>query len=141
MTARTLAAVIGTMAFSLLFSVPRKYYLCCGLIGGAGWWLYALLYEHLGCSAAEATFFATVAVALLSRVCAVWQRCPVTVFLITGIFPLVPGAGVYWAAYHLVMDQLEEGAASGFAAVKAAAAIVLGIVLVLELPARLFRRK
>ena len=140
MMARTLAAVIGTMAFSLLFSVPRKYYLCCGLIGGAGWWLYALLYERLGCSAAEATFFATVAVALLSRACAVWQRCPVTVFLIAGIFPLVPGSGIYWTAFYVVTNDLEQAGARGFLTFKDAVAIVLGILLVFEFPQSWFRK-
>lgn len=30
-------------------------------------------------------------------------------FLIAGIFPLVPGAGVYWTAYYIVTDQLRLG--------------------------------
>ena len=34
------AAMMGTIAFSLLFGVPRKYYIWCGLIGGAGWAVY-----------------------------------------------------------------------------------------------------
>lgn len=136
-----IAATIGTMAFSLLFSVPRKHYLNCGLIGGAGWFLYAILCEYCGSSATEATFFATVLVILLSRFSAVWKRCPVTVFLITGIFPLVPGARVYWTAYYLVTNQTQEALTSGFAAVKAAVAIVLGIVVVLELPNRIFHLK
>ena len=36
------AAMIGTVAFSLLFGVPRKYYPWCGVIGGAGWAVYVL---------------------------------------------------------------------------------------------------
>ena len=30
---------------------------------------------------------------------------PVTIFLITGIFPLVPGAGIYYTGYHLFMSD------------------------------------
>ena len=40
---QVLAAALGTVAFALLFGVPRKYYLYCGFIGGAGWLLYCLL--------------------------------------------------------------------------------------------------
>lgn len=133
------AAGVGTVAFALLFGVPRKYYIHCGIIGGAGWLLYSLLYNNAGCTATEATFFATVLVILLSRLFAVWERCPATVFLISGIFPLVPGAGIYWTAYYLVTNQLREALSSGFAAVKAAVAIVLGIVVVFEIPYRFFR--
>lgn len=128
---------MGTVAFALLFGVPRKYYLYCGFIGGAGWLLYCILEPLL--SAAEATFFATVLVIFLSRMGAVREKCPVTIFLISGIIPLVPGAGIYWSAFYMVTDQLTEAGEAGFAAVKAAIAIVLGIVCVFELPQGVFR--
>ncbi len=133
-----IAAALGTVAFALLFSVPRKYYLHCGIVGAAGWGVYSLTMLW-GATATEATFFATVLVILLSRIFAVWERCPVTVFVICGIFPLVPGAGIYWTSYYLVTNQLSQALSSGFAAVKAAIAIVLGIVVVFALPHRWFR--
>lgn len=136
---QTVAAAIGTVAFSLLFGVPRRYYAYCGLIGAAGWLLYAVLTGPAALSPTEATFFATVLVILLSRFAAVWEKCPVTVFLISGIFPLVPGAGIYWTSYYLVTGEMDLALTSGFAAVKAAVAIVLGIVAVFELPYALFR--
>lgn len=139
MILRILASILGTAAFALLFGVPRKHLLVCGLIGGAGYALYAALVQFSGCTAPEATFFAAVLVMVLSRFAAVWKRCPVTVFLISGIFSLVPGAGIYWTAYYLVTNQLRSALSSGFAAIKTAFAIVLGIVLVLELPSKLFR--
>ena len=139
MIVRTVLAFVGTIAFALLFGVPRKYFISCGFIGGAGWLLYAALSQHAGMTPTEATFFATVLVILLSRACAVLERCPVTVFLISGIFPLVPGAGIYWTSYYLVTGQMRLAASSGFAAVKAAIAIVLGIVFVFEIPNGFFR--
>ena len=133
-----LAACVGTVAFALLFQVPKKYYVLCGLIGGCGWVCYELLL--LSCGAPVATFFANVAVVFLSRLCAVRQRCPVTVFLVSGIFPLVPGAGVYWTAYYIVTNELEQAGERGFLTLKVAVAIVLSILLVFELPQGLFRR-
>lgn len=136
---QTFAAAVGTVAFSLLFGVPKKYYVHCGLIGAAGWLLYAVLTVYAGCTPTEATFFATVLVIVLSRFGAVRERCPVTVFVISGIFPLVPGAGIYWTAYYLVTADMGAALSSGFAAIKAAVAIVLGIVAVFELPYKVFR--
>ncbi len=141
MIGQMIAAAIGTMAFALLFGVPRKYYIFCGLVGGAGWFLYQFLSEKASMTATEATFFATVLVIVLSRFLAVKEKCPATVFLIAGIFPLVPGAGIYWTSYYLVTNQLSEALASGFAAIKAAIAIVLGIVVVFELPYGFFDLK
>ena len=70
---------------------------------------------------------------------AVAKECPVTIFLISGIFPLVPGAGVYWTAYYIVMDELGQAVQTGYLAVKVAVAIVLGIIFVFEIPQGLFR--
>lgn len=137
MMGEVLAAVVGTIAFSLLFGVPRRYYPYCGFIGGAGWLLYSYMLQW--CSEPEATLFAAVLVILCSRLFAVLERCPVTIFLISGIFPLVPGAGVYWTAYYIVTNQLELAARTGFRAVKVAVAIVLGIVFVFEVPQAVFR--
>ena len=139
MIAHTLLAFAGTVAFALLFGVPRKYFINCGCIGSAGWLLYEALTSCAGATATEATFFATVLVILLSRLRAVRERCPATVFLISGIFPLVPGAGIYWTSYYLVTGQMSQAVSSGFVAVKAAVAIVLGIVFVFEIPNKVFR--
>ena len=141
MIGQIISAVFGTVAFSVLFGVPRQYYAYCGLVGGAGWGFYSVLAGYTSCTATEATFFATFLVVLVSRFLAVWERCPATVFLTTGIFPLVPGAGIYWTAYYLVTDRPAEAADNGFAAVKAAFAIVLGIVLVFEVPDRFFKMR
>lgn len=135
------AAILGTVAFGAIFGVPKEYYAYCGLIGGAGWIVYMVVWNclHLW-SEPVAVFLATVVVILLSRLFAIKERCPVTIFLISGILPLVPGAGIYWTAYYLVTNQLEEASRRGFLAVKAAIAIVLGIVFVFEIPQEVFRK-
>lgn len=135
--AEVLAAAAGTIAFSVLFSVPTKYYPYCGVCGGAGWLVYALLVPHM--SVPVATFFATVLVIALSRFFSMAGKCPVTVFLTTGIFPLVPGAGLYWATYYTVTEQADLALENGALALQSAVAIVLGIVVVFELPQRFFR--
>ena len=133
------AAALGTMAFALLFHVPRKYYGYCGLIGGCGWVCYEVLL--LWCSAPLATFFANTVVVFLSRLFAVRRECAVTVFLISGIFPLVPGAGIYWTAYYVVTNDLDLAGERGFATLKIAVAIVLSILLMFELPQSVFSKK
>ena len=137
MIGQVIAAVTGTVGFSVLYSVPRAYYPYCGFIGGAGWFLYCLLIPN--CSPPEATLLAAILVVLLSRLFAVKERCPVTIFLISGMFPLVPGGGIYWTAYYIVTGEMELAAEKGFTAVKVAVAIVLAIVFVFQLPQKLFQ--
>ena len=133
-----LSAVVGTVSFSVLFGVPREYYPYCGFIGGAGWLVYCL--AELFLPGSGPCFAATAVVILLSRTAAVMKRCPVTIFLIAGIFPLVPGAGVYWTVYHIVMEELFLAVSTGYSAMKEAIAFVMGIVFVFELPQKLFVR-
>lgn len=131
-------ALVGTVAFALLFSVPRRYYLWCGLIGGAGWAAFKLIDPFWGRTAA--IFCAAALVIFLSRLRAVKERCPVTIFMVAGLFPLVPGAGIYWAIYELVMDNPAAASGRGTEALTDAVAIVLGIIIVFELPQKWFRR-
>lgn len=131
-------AGLGTMAFALLFHVPARYYPRCAFTGGAGWLVYLLLKGPLGTLAA--TLAATLAVVLISRFSSVQLRCPVTIFLISGIFPLVPGLGIYQTAWALVQGLLEQAALTGFDTAKLAAAMVLAILLGFEVPGSWFAR-
>lgn len=136
-----LSAALGTIAFAILYDIPTRFLGVCGIIGASGWVVYSLLLPHLGLTGA--IFFATVAIALISRFSAVRMKGPEIVFLISGIFPLVPGAGIYWTAYYLVSEMMDEAARSGSDALKTCLAMVLGIAIIHELPQWLFsgRRK
>ena len=121
------AAFVGTVGFSALFGAPRRFYLYCGLAGVAGWEVY--LFVSTVHSVVGAAFFAALTVAAISHVMARLRHCPVTVFLICGIIPLVPGGGIFWTAYYLVTDQLRLAAETGFVALKVTIAIAGGIIL------------
>ena len=135
---QTLAAFVGTTAFAVLFGVPRKQYVPAGIVGALGWLLYLVLFRHAGMTPAIATVLSTVFIGILSRVFAVMAKCPAAVFLLCGIFPLVPGAGIFWCTYYLISSHLDLSSTVGFTAAKIAIAIVLGIILAMELPQRLF---
>ena len=75
------------------------------------------------------TFLAATVVAFLSRYAAVRLKCPSTVFLICGIFPLIPGAGVFWSAYYIASNQINSAFMTGLMSVKLTLAIVLGIIV------------
>ena len=121
----------GSM-IELLFGVPRRYYVACGISGTFGWIAYMCLTRMAGASPVEATFFATIVVVLTAYFFARRLKCPVIVFLVCGIFPLVPGAGVFWTSYNIVSDQLGAALQSGFLALKVTVAIVFGIIIVTE---------
>lgn len=124
-----LASLIGTASFAVLFGVPRRYYLPAGVVGMLGWTAYMLVARYTPLSVIGGTFVASLIVAFLSRVFAVRLKCPSTVFLICGEFPLIPGAGVFWSSYYAVSEQMGRCFGAGFTAVKVTIAIVLGIII------------
>lgn len=139
MIGQFIAATIGTIAFSLIFSVPKRYYPWCGLVGGIGWLCYLISSKYAGI--VVSCFLATCVVVFLSRYLAIKMRCPVTIFLLSGIFPLVPGAGIYWTAYYIIMEQYNRALAKGFETLKFGVAIVLGIIFIFEIPQEFFKRR
>ena len=129
---------IAVLAFAILFHAPRREWSPFGLTGMVGWVVYWLAVQG-GISVVAASFCGTLALALLSRVLAVVRRCPVTVFLTGGIFPLVPGAGIYYTVYAFITGDNAAAVFKGVETLKIAGVIALGIVLVLALPKGVFR--
>lgn len=136
---QVLAAAIGVIAFAVLFRAPRKYYLDCGIAGGIGWLIYLLVMGQ-GFSSMVASLVSTLVLTILSRILSVIRLAPVTIFLITSIFTLVPGAGIYYTAYYLMIDNLAMAAMKGVETLKVAGAISLGILLGMGIPQGLFRQ-
>ena len=131
---------VGTIGFAIMYNVPKKYYIGCGVTGMAGWIVYLLVSGMNYVSAAVGSFFGAFIVVLISRMLSVKMRCPITIFLISGILPLVPGAGIYTTVYYIVTNQLTQAALKGIESLKIAFAIVMGIVIVVSIPRDVFHK-
>ena len=127
------AAFLGTMSFAVLFGVPRRYYIDAGICGTLGWLLYLILTRYSAFSPVETMFTSTALVTMVALSQSTARKCPITVFLICGIFPLVPGAGIFWTSYNIVSNQLSDALQTGFGALKATVAIAFGILAVMEI--------
>ena len=132
-----IVAIFATGAFAVLFNVPKEQWFYAGLTGGVGWIFYRALTSSLGTTIA--TFIAVVVLTFLSRILAVIRHAPVTVFLVSGIFPLVPGVGIYYTSYYFIMEQALELGDIGMETLRVAITIALGIMFVLSLPQKCFQ--
>ena len=91
--------------FSLLLEVPRHFVPYSALVGTAACGIYLFIAINGG-SSLEAAFLSTLMVALLSHILARLKKAPVTVFLVSGILPAVPGAAIYRCVYYLIQDEM-----------------------------------
>lgn len=134
-----IVSMLATLAFVILFNAPKKEYMFCAFSGCVGWMAY-LLFQELGAGIVAASLGATLILTLLARILSAIRKTPVTIFLVTGIFTLVPGAGIYYTAYYLIMNDLSQCMAKGLETFKIAGAMVLGIIFGLVLPQSWFNK-
>ena len=127
-----IAAFLGTLGFSALFGAPRRYYIACGLVGMIGWMSYIFT---------DSILVASLIIAVMSHVFAVIQRCPVTIFIICGIIPLVPGGGLFWTLYYMLTSRLRLAFEAGTGALRATIAIAGGIIIGAAIFDRLLKKK
>ena len=131
-------SLIASSAFAVIFHAPKKEIIPAGICGSVGWIVY-VIFIHFNISTVWSSFFAAIVLAWISRIFSYLRKNPVTIYLITGIFPLVPGLGIYRTGYSLFMNENRAVTLNlGLETIEIAIAISLGLGLVLSLPAVLF---
>jgi len=100
-------AFLAVAGFCLVLEVPKKLLYHTAFVGAVGWMMY-LIAVKFGCTSYIASFWAAAAVSVLSHINARRLKAPVTVFLIGGILPVVPGAGMYRTAYSIMVEDAEQ---------------------------------
>lgn len=130
-------AIFATISFAVIFSVPKRDLILCGVTGGVAWAVYYILTAN-GSGNVFASLIATFILTIMARSFAVIRKNPATVYLLTGIFPLVPGAGIYYTAYYLIQNDREMFGRTGLNTFEVAAAIVFGIIFGFAIPQKLF---
>lgn len=133
---QVVSAFFGVVAVAITVQVPKKSLVLAGLTGACGWFVELLL-ENTILSA----FFAALAVAVLAQIFARLSKTPVTVYLITGIFPLVPGVGMYRTVYYLLQSNRELTSYYLSYTLQIAGMIALAIFVVDSCFKRLYQRK
>ena len=128
-----LLAGAGTLSFAVLFASPKRTLPYCGLVGAMGWFIYELA-VLFGLESFAASLLAVIPLTLLARIFAIVLKTPVTIFLLAGIFPLVPGAGIYYTAYYFIQGSNALALSNGISTFKVAVALAIGITLVLSVP-------
>lgn len=119
---------LASASFVVIFNAPRNVLLPCGVTGAASWLIYFVMavkdhYDPVAASAL-ASFFVAVISQLFSR----FYKTPVTVFIIAGIIPLVPGGLAYDAMRNFVENNYYSGVALAAKTTLISGAIAFGLV-------------
>lgn len=99
-------AFLAILCFAIMLETPKKYIVYAGIVGAVGWLVF-LVAAQMGANDVLATFLSALTIAFISHVFARVFKTPVTGFLIAGILPTVPGAGMYHIGYYLFQRDMD----------------------------------
>jgi len=83
-----------------------------------------------GVDTVPACFLSALVISLMAHLFARIFKAPVTVFLIAGILPTVPGAGMYRAVYYMIADDRAQSSFYLMQTLEIAGVIALAIFIV-----------
>ena len=140
MLIQVLSALLATIFIAILFQVPKRNVVLTALGGGLGCLINELCLLA-GLSDFFSIFLASLTLAMYSEIMARVRKTTVPTFLISGLFPLVPGAGMYYTMLAIVHHELDNALSTGINTLSTAALMALGILFVSTLSRLIFRQK
>lgn len=123
-----LFAFIGCVGFAILFNVHGPGGLLCALGGALSWAVYLIALEASG-SEIMAYFWSALFSSLYSEIMARLRKYPAISYLVISIFPMIPGAGVYYTMNYAVRGEMELFANKGMFTAAIAGIMAVGILL------------
>lgn len=124
-----MAAAIGCFGFCMLFNIHGRGMLLC-ILGGTLSWAVYLLTVYLFNDSLTGYFIATIFAAGYAEAMARIRRFPAITYLLVSIFPLIPGAGIYYTTSYLADGNMAEFMAKGAETSSIAGLMAIGIIMV-----------
>ena len=125
---------IGCVGFSILFNIHKLGILLCALGGTIAWISYCITLELMQ-DGISAYFVSAFVASLYSEILARIRKFPALSYLVISIFPMIPGAGVYYTMIWAVRGNMERFFNQGMYTAAIAGVMAVGILL----PSTLFR--
>ena len=121
--------LIACLGFAILFNIHGWGITLC-MLGGLGCWAIYTLCVQFGLGDLVGYFWGTAFAALYSEIMARIRKCPAIAYLVIAIFPLIPGAGVYYTMEYAMEGNMQLFAEKGMHTAAIAGIMAVAILLV-----------
>lgn len=128
-TMLNIGCLIGCVGFAVLFNIHGPGIMLCALGGVLAWMAYLITNDLTG-HVVFANLIGGLVAAFYAEIMARIRKYPAISYLVVSIFPLIPGAGVYYTMSYAVHSDMSMLATKGMETAAVAGAIALGILLV-----------
>lgn len=126
---KILMVFIAPICFGIIFKLPKDALFSSGVAGVLGWGAYDFILKAGG-NEIFGSFLGVVMITIVAEISARLLKEPATVFIVSGIIPLVPGQQAYFTMLHLLEKNYQAGIESGIETILIAGAMSAGIIFV-----------
>ena len=127
--AQLIGSLIGGIGFGIIYNVHGFGILLCTLGGIFAWGAY-LIATALGCNTLTGYLFAAMTASLHAEIMARLRKYPAISYLVISIFPLLPGASIYYTMTCILRSEIDQFTNLGLHTIGIAGAIAVGILLI-----------
>lgn len=119
----------ASLAFAIVFNIPRNKLLLSALGGMLGQLVYVV--SQLVISNDVILYLlATIAISLYAEVLARLTKSPTTIYLAVALIPLVPGGGIYYTMLYFINGEIDLGVSTGIHTFLISGALAVGIIMI-----------
>ena len=124
-----LGCFIGCIGFSVYFNIHDFGIVLCSF-GGILTFTAYLVAQRMGVGIIYANLLGGIVASVYAELMARLRQFPAISYLVVSLFPLLPGAGIYYTMAYAVDNEMTLFAAKGYQTAAIAGALALGILLV-----------
>lgn len=126
---QNVATFIACAGFSIIFNIHGFGIAICAFGGVLTWAAYCAA-DYFGCDIYVCYFLATLIAALYAETMARVRKYPAISYLVVAIFPLIPGAGIYYTTSFLLQGDRLSFSQKALQTIGIAGVIAVGILMV-----------
>lgn len=126
---QNISTFIACAGFAIIFNI-HGLGICICAFGGMLTWIVYCLAGYFGLDIYASYFLAAVFAAIYSEVMARIRKYPAISYLVVAIFPLIPGAGIYYATSYLMQGDRPAFVQKALQTIGIAGVIAVGILMV-----------
>ncbi len=123
-----IAGALGSVGFSILFGIRKKYIALISLNAGASWAVYLLVDRCAG------DFAANIASAMFCSLLAAWMahriKVPKVVLQMPATVPMIPGGSLYYTMYYVFLGDAKLAQSYFLSTVRAIFGMAIGFAVV-----------
>lgn len=124
-----IVSLIGCIGFGILFNVHGLGVPLCAVGGCLTWAVYLIAMDITG-NIYVANFWAAAFASAYSELLARIRKYPATSYLVVSLFPLLPGAGIYYTMCYALEGSMNLAMNKGLQTAAIAGVMAVGVLLV-----------